>query len=93
MGLLAEKEAMSDIWRGKQVDMEGNGVQRATIGSSRSATGTQPNILRTVYLPNEKVGQIQSHNDRLNGEIQQERAEHERVLMQLRDQKALFEEE
>lgn len=56
MALLAEQEAMSDIWRGKQVDMEGNGVPRATVGSSRGAAGTQPNILRTVYLPNEKVG-------------------------------------
>lgn len=54
---------------------------------------TNPNVLRTVYLPNEQVGQIQSENNLLNSQIQAQRAEHERILMQLRDQKAQFEED
>lgn len=69
MALLAEKEAMSDIWRGKKVDMEDSGIPRVTVGSSRGSTASQPNILRTVYLPNEKVGQIQTENDRINAQI------------------------
>ena len=83
---------MSDIWRSKEVNI-GGGVPRVTVASA-SGTGpnTQPNVLRTVYMPNEKVGQIQTENDRLNGQIQAQRADHERILMQLRDQKALFEE-
>ena len=56
MALLAEKEGMSDIWRGNsnQVDMEGaNGVPKINVASARSSQASQPNILRTVYLPNE----------------------------------------
>jgi len=84
MALTAEQEGLSDIWRGgKQVDMASNSssVQKAVVGSARGSQASQPNVLRTVYLPNEKVGQIKNENDRLNMQIQQQRAEHERLLM------------
>ena len=87
---------MSDIWRGtsKTVETEGSEqMPRVTIASCRSSQASQPNVLRTVYLPNEKVGQMKSGNDHLNKQIQAERADHERVQMQLRDQKAQFEEQ
>ncbi len=40
-------------------------VPRIAVASARS-TDTQPNVLRTVYLPNEQVGKIKSENDNLN---------------------------
>ena len=69
MALLAEQENMSDIWRGKQVDAADEGKPRVTVASARSSASSQPNVLRTVYLPNEQVGQIQNENDRLNAQI------------------------
>ena len=70
MALLAEQENMSDIWRGnKQVDTNSNGMPRVTVASARSSTTSQPNVLRTVYLPNEQVGQIKNENDHLNNQI------------------------
>ena len=102
MANLAEQENMSDIWRGgatgvkSAVDTEGGSeaaMPRVTIASARSSQASQPNILRTVYLPNEQVGNLKTSNEQLNREIQAQRADHERVLMQLRDQKAQFEEQ
>mgnify|MGYP001267218587 CR=1 FL=1 len=57
MNDLAEQENMSDIWRGqggvKTLETEGSEMPRVTIASARSSQASQPNILRTVYLPNE----------------------------------------
>ena len=93
MALLAEQEGMSGILRSaRSVEMGGAGMPRVTVASSRGSETSNPNVLRTVYLPNEQVGHLKSENDTLNRQIQQQRAEHERVLMQLRDQKAQFEE-
>ena len=59
MNILAQEEGMSDFLStgGKQVDTASDGgkVPRIAIASARS-TDTQPNVLRTVYLPNEQVG-------------------------------------
>lgn len=92
---------MSDIWRGggatgksAVVETEGSeAMPRVTVASARSSQASQPNILRTVYLPNEQVGQLKTSNEHLDRQIQAQRADHERVLMQLRDQKAQFEEQ
>ena len=46
-----------------------------------------------MYLPNEKVGEIRSQSDRLETTIQSQRAQFERVIMQLRDEKGAFEED
>lgn len=89
MQVQAEKEGMESFLNDKRVDAQGKKVPL----SNRSSQTTQPNILRTVYLPNEQVGQIKTDNDKLNSQIAQERVEHERVLMQLRDQKGQFEED
>lgn len=51
-----------------------------------------PNILRTVHLPNDKVGQIRTEIENLSMQIQQQRQEHESEIMKLRDEKAAFEE-
>lgn len=98
MNNVAEQEKMSDIWRGTtnadatskngvpRVDTEGSeAMPRVTVASARSSQASQPNILRTVYLPNEQVGQLKTNNEYLDRQIQAQRADHERVLMQLRD--------
>lgn len=78
MANLAEQENMSDIWRGgatgvkSAVDTEGGSeaaMPRVTIASARSSQASQPNILRTVYLPNEQVGNLKTSNEQLNREI------------------------
>lgn len=81
MANLAEQEGMSDIWRGNSennnqvVNGGANGVSRANVASSaRSSQASQPNILRTVYLPNDQVSNIKSGNDQLNNQIQEQRA-------------------
>ena len=70
MANIAEQENMSDIWRGganKTLETDGSEqMPRVTIASGRSSQASQPNVLRTVYLPNEKVGQMKSGNDHLN---------------------------
>lgn len=65
---------MSDIWRGggaagKSVAVETEGsdaMPRVTVASARSSQASQPNILRTVYLPNEQVGQLKTSNEHLD---------------------------
>ena len=44
-------------------------MPKVAIGSARSIASTQPNILRTVYLPNEQVGRVKTENDELNNQI------------------------
>ena len=67
MANIAEQENMSDIWRGTgKVETEGSEagtIPRVTVASARSSQASQPNILRTVYLPNEQVGQLKTSND------------------------------
>ena len=77
MANIAEQENMSDIWRGgaatgkSAFDTEGSEatMPRVTVASARSSQASQPNILRTVYLPNEQVGQLKTSNEQLNREI------------------------
>ena len=82
MNNVAEQEKMSDIWRGTttnnadatsknggvpRVDTEGSeAMPRVTVASARSSQASQPNILRTVYLPNEQVGQLKTSNEHLD---------------------------
>ena len=74
MANLAEQENMSDIWRGggatgksAVVETEGSeAMPRVTVASARSSQASQPNILRTVYLPNEQVGQLKTSNEHLD---------------------------
>ena len=71
MNLLAEEEGVSNLLTDeRQVSTASGKVPKIAVGgvpsSSRSANLTQPNVLRTVYLPNEQVGAIKSENDKLN---------------------------
>ena len=66
MGWTAEQESLQELWKTKSVEMGGVpriSVANTTVGSSN------PNILRTVYLPNDKVGQLRSENDKLEATI------------------------
>ena len=92
IGWSAEQESLQELYKGKQVDTKNGAVPRISIANT-TAGASNPNILRTVYLPNEKVGQIRSESDRLESTIQSQRAEFERVIMHLRDEKAAFEED
>ena len=58
----------------------------------QSVNKQNPNILRTVYMPNDKIGQIKSETDKLNAQIQEDRAKFEKVILQLRHDKGSFEE-
>jgi len=53
MHTLAEEEGMSNFL---QTGGPNDNMPRVTIASSRGSEHSQPNVLRTVYLPNEKVG-------------------------------------
>lgn len=72
MGWTAEKESLQELWKSKQVEVQG-GVPRVSVQKA-AQKAAQPNILRTVYLPNENVGKINKENDALNGQIQEQRA-------------------
>lgn len=91
MSWTAEQESLQEIWKTKSVDMNKSGVPRISVANT-TAGSSNPNILRTVYLPNEKVGQLRTENDKLEAAIQEQRAQFERVVMQLRNEKAAFEE-
>ena len=43
-------------------------------------------------MPNDKIGQIKSETDKLNAQIQEDRAKFEKVILQLRHDKGSFEE-
>ena len=45
-----------------------------------------------MYLPNENVGKLNKENEQFSSQIAQQRAQFEAVLLQLRDEKAAFEE-
>ena len=85
MHMQAESEGMSQFMTERSVDSDGKKMPRVMVASSRGSDAQAPNVLRTVYLPNEQVGKIKNENDKLNDQIQRERAEHERTIMQLRD--------
>lgn len=51
-----------------------------------------PNVLRTVYLPNEQSGSIRTEVEHLSKEIQEQKVEYEKILFDLKTQKADFEE-
>lgn len=91
MGWTAEQESLQELWKTKSVDMNKSGVPRVSVANT-TAGSSNPNILRTVYLPNEKVGQLRTENDKLEGAIQEQRAQFEKVVMQLRNEKGAFEE-
>ena len=68
MGCTAEQESLQELWKTKSVDMNKSGVPRISVQNTMTGSAN-PNILRTVYLPNEKVGQIRGENDRLESSI------------------------
>jgi len=51
-----------------------------------------PNVLRTIYLPNDQSTQMRSEVEQLHKEIQDQRAHYERVLNSLRDERSAYEE-
>jgi hypothetical protein len=63
-GLAADQESLKDLWKSKTIEA-GHGVPRVSVLQANS-TASYPNILRTVHLPNEKVGQIRGENNNLN---------------------------
>jgi len=48
------------------------GVPRVTVpvGAAPNVP-SQPNVLRMVYMPNEKMGKIKDETDQINAQIQQ----------------------
>lgn len=52
-----------------------------------------PNILRTVYLPNDQAIQIRTEVEQLHQSIQEQRVYYERIIQSLRDEKSKYEEE
>lgn len=72
--------------------MKGSGVPRMTVAKA-AEKASQPNILRTIHLPNEKVGKIRAETDRLNDQIQEQRSKFEAVILRCRDEKGAFEEQ
>ena len=53
MNVLAEEEGMSQFVTERTVDADGKPVPRVMVASSRGSETSAPNVLRTVYLPNE----------------------------------------
>ena len=51
-----------------------------------------PNILRTIYLPNDQSTQMRQEVDALHQKIQDQRIHYESILMNLRDNKSAYEE-
>ncbi|CDW87267.1 UNKNOWN [Stylonychia lemnae] len=52
-----------------------------------------PNILRTIYLPNDQAIQIRNEVEVLHQQIQEQRVHYEKVLQTLRDEKSKYEED
>jgi hypothetical protein len=86
----AAQERNTELWKVKQIE-EGKGVPRQAALQAQIAKSF-PNILRTVHLPNEKVGQIRTEIDKLNFTIQEQRQQQELVIHRLREEKGAFEE-
>jgi hypothetical protein len=51
-----------------------------------------PNILRTIYLPNDQSTQMRQEVDTLHQKIQDQRIHYESILMNVRDNKLAYEE-
>ena len=69
MGWTAEQESLQELWKTKSVDMNKSGVPRISVQNT-TAGSSNPNILRTVYLPSEKVGALRQENDKFESQIQ-----------------------
>ena len=55
---------MEGLLRNKKVDMSKSGVPKVNVPQGTApAVPNNPNVLRMVYLPNEKVGKIKNEND------------------------------
>ena len=52
-----------------------------------------PNILRTIYLPNDQSSQMRQEVDALHQQIQEQRVHYESILLKLRDDKSNYEEQ
>lgn len=52
-----------------------------------------PNILRTIYLPNDQSQQLRSEVDTLHAQIQEQRVHYERILLKMRDDRSNYEEQ
>ena len=86
--ILAKEEQERDLWKHKRVSTA-TGIAKAKVGLP---TG-QPNILRTVYMPNEQATSAQKEANKLNQQIDEQRMQFEGVISSLRDQKIAFEEQ
>ena len=53
----------------------------------------QPNVLRTIYMPNFEVDGARDQIEELKNEITEERAFYENIMKNMQDDKATFEEE
>ena len=53
----------------------------------------QPNVLRTIYMPNFEVDGARDQIEELRKEITEERVFYENVMKNMQDDKATFEEE
>lgn len=56
---LAEEEQLRDVFKHKRVCTT-SGVSRATVG-----VPGEPNILRTIHMPNDQASAVQSETSRL----------------------------
>ena len=92
--LQAQKQVMEGLLQNKKVDMTKSRVPSVQVANGHAPTVPgNPNVLRMVYLPNDKVGAIKNENDRIDQQIAEQRAHFETVILQLRDSKAIFEEQ
>ena len=82
-----------------------SGASRATIGGTLRKTIEEhkanpaihydyntPNVLRTIYLPNDQSSQMRTEVESLHEQIQQQRVHYERILNKLRDDRSEVEE-
>ena len=66
---LAEEEQIRDVFKHKRVEL-GHGVTKAKVG-----TKGDPNILRTIHMPNDQATQAESESARLTAQIEKTRLE------------------
>ena len=58
---------MRDVFKHKRVET-GKGITKATVG-----VPGEPNILRTIHMPNEQASNVQSETQKLQAQIETNR--------------------
>lgn len=82
---------------GRSIPVAGGASLRKTIEEHKANPAIHydyatPNILRTIYLPNDQSAQMRSEVESLHQQIQEQRVHYEGVLNRLRDERSDYEE-